>query len=202
MAKFIHVVLKLPISVYKLLAFGKEVLGALTGNPQFSNLPPAFATLGQRTADLQKALDEGSAAERLAAQEALRETLKHLAHYVQSVAESQAGTPDLLAIKALVESAGMHLRAVTPPPKQVFAAKYGPVSGSVDLTAPSSSKRDPHEWQISADQITWTSLPSTRQAKTQVTGLPVGVAQHFRHRTLTKDGASAWSDPTIMLVVK
>ncbi len=202
MAKFIHVVLKLPAAVYMLLAFAKGVLGALTGNPQFSNLPPAFAFLGPRIADLEKALAEGSTAERLAAKEALRETLKHLANYVQSVAESQAGTPDLLAIEALVDSVGMRLRAVNPPPKQVFAAKYGPVPGSVDLTAPSSPKRDPHEWQISADQLTWTNLPSTRRAKTQVTGLPLGVAQHFRHRTLTKDGPSAWSDPTIMLVVR
>ena len=56
--------------------------------------------------------------------------------------------------------------------------------------------------QISPDQLTWTSLPGTRRAKTRVTGLPVGVAQHFRHRLLTKDGFTAWSDPTVMLVVK
>jgi hypothetical protein len=202
MAKFIHVVLKLPTSIYKLLAHGKELLEALNGNPQFSNLPPAYAALGKRIGDLQKAIDQGTAAERRAAAEALRETLRQLAGYVQSVAEGQSGTPDLLAIQALVESAGMHLRIVRPPPKLVFAAKHGAVSGSVDLTAPASPKRDPHEWQMSEDQLTWTSLPTTQQARTQVTGLPVGVVRYFRHRIITKDGPGAWSDPTVMLVVR
>jgi hypothetical protein len=72
----------------------------------------------------------------------------------------------------------------------------------VTLTAPASRKGDPHEWQYSADQVTWTVIPGTRQAKTTVSGLPVGVALHFRHRTLTKDGYSEWSDPTVMIVIK
>jgi len=35
-----------------------------------------------------------------------------------------------------------------------------------------------------------------------VAGLPIGVAHYFRHRVLTKDGYSEWSDPVVMLVVK
>jgi hypothetical protein len=202
MAKFIHVILLLPTVLYKLLAFAKTVLGAMSGNPQFSNPSPSLATLGQRITDLEKALDHGTAGERHAAGEALKETLKHLADYVQTIAENQPGALDLLAVKALVESVGMRLRTVTPRPKLVFSAKYGPAAGSVELTAPASPKRDPHEWQVSTDQLTWASLPSTRGAKTRVTGLPVGVAHHFRHRLLTKAGYTEWSDPTVMLVVK
>jgi hypothetical protein len=36
---------------------------------------------------------------------------------------------------------------------------------------------------------------------TRVTGLPIGVAHYFRHRTVTKTGYSDWSDP-IMIVVR
>ena len=201
MAKFIHVVLKTKSSLHKLLLFAKLVLAAMTGNPAFPSPSPTLATLEQRIKDLEKALG-GTGSDRSAALEALRETLQHLADYVQTVAEAQSGTADILAIQALVESAGMRLRKVGVHPKAVFAADYGPVPGSVDLTAPSSPQRDTHDWGVSTDQHTWTALPSTRKARTRVTGLPVGVPHHFRHRLLTKDGYTEWSDPTIMLVVK
>lgn len=161
-----------------------------------------LGTLEQRIKNLEAALSKGTSADRRAAQEALRSTLNHLGDDVQTIVEEQSDTPDLLAIQALVESVGMRLRKVGDHPKKVFAVRYGPVPGSVDLTAPASPQRDTHEWQIRSDQGDWTSLPSTRQAKAQVTGLPVGVAQHFRHRLLTKDGYTEWSDPTIMIVVK
>jgi hypothetical protein len=122
--------------------------------------------------------------------------------HVQGVAETAAGTVDLLAIQALVESSGMSLRKVGVPPKAVFAANYGPVPASVDLTAPASPKRDTHDWEVSTDQVNWKALPSTRQASTRVMGLPVGVPHHFRHRVLTKDGTTEWSDPTVMIIVR
>jgi hypothetical protein len=206
MAKFIHVALKLPSSVFELLAFARHVLTLMTGNPKFASASSALVTLSQRISEMEAALAQGTAAQRRAAREALRETLAHLGNQVQSVAETQAGTPDLLAIAALVESAGMKLRKVGGHPKLVFAAKWGSVPGSVPgsvhLTAPASLERDTHEWQVSTDQLTWKALPGTRQAKTQVDGLPVGVTHYFRHRLLTKDGYSEWSDPTLVLVVR
>jgi len=201
MARYIHVVLKLPSKIIKLLLLAKAVLTAMTGNASFPNPSPSLDTLDQRVTKLEAAIASGTAAERRAACEALRETLLHLGDYVQSVAESQAGSVDILAVQALVETAGMKLRKVGARAKQVFAAASGPDPGSVDLTAPASPDRDPHEWQDSADASTWTSLPSTRKARTRVTGLPAGAPHYFRHRTLTKDGHTAWSDP-VMIVVK
>ena len=202
MAKFIHVVLKLPSRSAKLLLFAQLVLDAMTGNPRFPNPSPPLTSLDAAIKVMEGVLKKGTATERSAAAAVLREILLHLADHVQTVAETQAGTVDLTAIQVVVESAGMRLRKVGVRPKAIFDALYGPFAGSVDLTAPASPKRDPHEWAMSTDQHSWTALPGTRRAKTRVTGLPVGVTHYFRHRTLTKDGFSGWSDPTVMIVVR
>jgi hypothetical protein len=203
MARFIHIVLRLPSQLAKLLIFAKAVLAAMSNNPSFSNAAALLATLADRIQALEKVL-KGSAAERRAAREAVCEALEHLRDHVQVVAETAppGGTVDLSAVQALVQGAQMDLRKVGAHPKLVFAAKHGPIPGSVDLTAPRSTQRDPHEWAVSTDQQTWTALPSTRQAKTRVTGLPIGMPHYFRHRLLTKDGYTQWSDPTVMIIVK
>ncbi len=201
MAKYIHVVLRLPPRVAQLLVFAKLVLAALTGNPHFTNPSPALTNLDAAIKALEAVL-KGNGADRKAAVTALKDTLQHLADYVQLIAETQAGTVDIAGIQALVESANMRLRKVSPRQKAAFGASYGPVPGSVDLTAPASRAGDPHEWSVSTDQHTWTVLPTTRKAATQVTGLPVGVMHYFRHRLLTKDGPTEWSDPFATIVVK
>ena len=206
MAKYIHVVLKVPKPRRNLYTYAKIVRKSLAGNPGFSTAD--LAVLDARIEILNQAetaaghREPGAAAACAAAREAVRQELNHLRDFVQGVLEEQAGTVDLKGIQALVESAAMDLRKVSVRAKAVFGATYGAVAGSVNLTAPASRQRDPHEWQHSADQLTWLVLPSTRQARTTVTGLPVGVAQHFRHRTLTKGGYTEWSDPTVALVVR
>lgn len=201
MARYIFVVLRAPSQLAKLLLFAKAVWTAMSGNPNFPNAGQLLAILDDRILSLEKAMNT-NAADRRAARGALGEALSHLADHVQGVAETAVGTVDIVAIRAMVLSAGLDLRKVNATQKAVFAAKYGPVPGSVDLTAPRSRARDPHEWQVSTDQITWVSLQTTRQASTRVTGLPIGVTHHFRHRLLTKDGYTEWSDPTVMIVVK
>ena len=47
---------------------------------------------------------------------------------------------------------------------------------------------------------TWVSAPSSLQAKTTVTGLPVGTSVLFRYRTLTKTGEGDWSQGLALLV--
>jgi hypothetical protein len=205
MAKFIHVVLKLPKSARRLYIYAQVVLKALTGNPSFAavNLVALTAAiLALSKAETAAGHGEpGSAAACASAREAVRQELNHLRDFVQGVLETQVGTIDLTAIRAMVVTAAMDLRKVTARAKLAFGAMYGDVPGSVDLTAP-ASPRDTHEWQHSADQLNWTAAPATRRAKTTVTGLPIGVAHYFRHRTLTKTGYTPWSDPVAMLVVK
>lgn len=201
MAKYIHIALHLPSQIAKLLLFAKAVYAAMNGNPNYPNATGLLAILKDRILSMEKAMTT-NAGDRLAARGALGEALEHLGDHVQGVAETAVGSVDIAAIRAMILNAGLDLRKVGAHQKAVFAAKYGPVPGSVDLTAPRSRARDPHEWGVSTDQITWVSLPPTRQASTRVTDLPVGVPHHFRHRLLTKDGYTEWSDPTVMIVVK
>jgi hypothetical protein len=202
MAKFVHVVLKMPKPFAKLLIFAKAVLTAMTGNTKFPNATALVAALAAAVTALDKAINGGTSTDRLAAREAVRDALEHVADNVQGVAEEgNGGTVDISAIRALVESAGLALRKVGTRPKLTLGAKNGPSSGSVILTAPANPKRDPHEWQNSTDQHTWSPLSSSLKAKVTVTGLPVGVTEYFRHRSLTKAGYTDWSDP-IMIVVK
>jgi hypothetical protein len=201
MAKYVHVALHLPSQCALLLIHAKKVLAALTDNPNFLGLAPLLPGLADKILGLDEAMT-GTAAARCAAREALKEELMHLADDVQAVAETSTGTTDLSAIRALVKSAEMDLRKATGRPRAVFAAKYGPVQGSVDLTAPRSRHREPHEWQFSIDQLTWIAVTPTLQASTRVTGLAIGVPHHFRHRLLTKTGYTEWSDPTVMIVVR
>jgi len=203
MAKYIHVVLRVPRPRYKLFTYGKGVSTCLTGNPRYPaiDVGPLDASL-LALSDAETASGLGAASAKAAAREVVMQELEHLRGQVQRVLEGQTGTADLNAIEAMAESAGMDLRRVVARPRAVFAAMYGDAPGSVKLTAPASRKRDTHEWAHSGDGLTWTGLPGTRQASTTVTGLPVGATQHFRHRLLTKDGYTEWSDPTVMIVVK
>jgi hypothetical protein len=207
MAKYVHVSLDLPASRGKTLIYAKTVLEVLTGNANFVNPSPSLLVFEAKIAVLDELevkarnREPGAASARDAAREQVREHLFHTRDYVQGVVETLSGTVDLGAVRAVVESVAMRLRKVSRPAKFVFAAKPGEEAGSVDLTAPASKKRDTHEWQHSGDQETWESVVGTRQARTTITGLPVGQVRYFRHRLLTKDGPTAWCAP-VMLMVK
>src|SRR5689334_2323444 len=101
MARFIHVVLRLPSPILKFLLYAKKVFLAVTGNPNFPGAGALLGDLDSRIKAMDKALS-GTAKQRRAAREALREALDHLAEHVQVVAEASAGTVDLSAIQALV----------------------------------------------------------------------------------------------------
>jgi hypothetical protein len=205
MAKYVHVVLDEP-ALNKTLVYSKTVFAALTGNVNFPSLLsslPAFdvkiQVLDAAEVKASKKLS-GAAAARDAAREQVRECLFHTRDQVQGVAETLVGTVDLLAVRALVATAAMSLRTVSPRQKQVFSAQPGHVSGSADLTAPASRKRDTHDWQHSANQQDWTSVDSTLAARTTITGLAVNTPHYFRHRLLTKDGYTEWCAPILLMV--
>ena len=201
MARYVHIAENLPSKYEKLLIFAQLVLQSLTGNVKFPNAP-GLDKLATVIKALHTALSKGTGAERKAAAEAVREVLGDLADWVEVSARAMVDTLDLSAIQAAVESTGFGLRKRSPRQKYVFGASYGPTTGSVDLTAPPSRARDPHEWQMSVNGKDWVSLPGTRKAKTRVENLPVGVTHAFRHRTLTKAGYTEWSDPVATIVVR
>ena len=101
----------------------------------------------------------------------------------------------------IIQSAGIAVRKVPLRATRVFGAKPGLVSGSAKLTATIAARRASYDWEYSIDGgKTWVSAPSTLQAKTTITGLPVGTSVLFRYRTLTKTGEGDWSQGLSLLV--
>jgi hypothetical protein len=204
MAKYVHVVLNMPKPKYKILIYAKVVFDALTDNPSFQAPSPVLSLFEAKIQALDKLETDaahrvpGAASARNAAREQVREHLFHTCGYVQGVAETLSGTVDLLAVRAVVESAGMGLKKVAAHARLAFAAKQGAAAGSVDLTAPASRSRDTHEWEHSENQLDWTRVDGTRQARTTIVGLPVGTPLYFRHRLLTKSGCTEWCEPIVL----
>ena len=122
--------------------------------------------------------------------------LQQLRGYVQAVADA---TPEDGA--AIIQSAGMPVRKLPVRTARTFAAKQGALSGTAKITAASAGPRSAYDWQSSTDGgKTWINAPSTIQAKTTITGLPVGSPVQFRYRPVTRTGEGDWSQVVVLLV--
>jgi beta-xylosidase len=75
-----------------------------------------------------------------------------------------------------------------------------PVPGTAHLVAKSAGHRSTYEWQYSFDQKTWTAMPVTLQAKTDVGGLTSGTTYAFRVHPVLKAGEAMWSQVVVRLI--
>jgi hypothetical protein len=198
----VFVVLKLPLPVTQLIKVAQAIITALTNNQHIPNPNPPLATLNPALDAVVKteAATKTRAAGTVAARNVARTSLLSLLHAtkanVQQVADAN---PD--QAEAIITSAGMGVRKATTRTKPPFAAKQGPVSGSVRVAAKAAALRASYEWEWSGDGgKTWTPVPPTLQAKTEVIGLPVATTVQFRYRAITRTGAGDWSQPTSLLV--
>jgi hypothetical protein len=194
-------VLKLSPRVKNVITFAQSVATAMEGNSSFPTPNPPLTTLNADIAALVTAeaavlaRTKGAAETRDAKLAIVRADLEHERDYVQGVADSNVSTAE-----SIIESAGMSVKKVTLHPKEAFTVKPGSVSGSVTLIAKAAAHRASYDWQQSLDQKTWTDLPSTLQAKTEVTGLTPGSTYSFRFRAVTKTGEGDFSQIVSLLV--
>ena len=196
------VTLKLPSANTLLITFAKAILVAMTNNKatfpsptptlaQFSNDIDAFDA--SETAAQTKA--KGAAAIRDEKRKKLISDLHQLVAYVQQIANL---APEQAA--SIIESAGMTVRKTGSRNKADLAVKQAATSGSVNLVAKATKGSRAHEWQLSTDGKTWTSAPTSTQAKTSIGNVPTGAIVYFRHRAVTKAGPGAWSATVSMAV--
>lgn len=197
-----NVSLKMPAKVADFIAYATGVAHAMTNNPAFPTPVPALSALSAAVSDLQAAETlaltraKGTAAARNDKRAVVVSLLRQLGGYVQAIAD---GTPENGA--TIIQSAGIPVRKVTVRATRVFGAKAGPVTGSAKLTATVAARRASYEWEYSTDGgKTWVGAPSTLQAKTTVTGLPVGTSVLFRYKGVTKTGEGDWSQGLALLV--
>ncbi len=195
--------LAIPEKVADLLFFATNVAQKMTGNPHFPSPTPTVAALDAAVADLHSAQTSvlarmpGAATVRDDKRTVLVSLLQQLRGYVQAIADA---TPENAA--AIIESAGLGVRKMPAHARRTFAAKHGPLSGSVTVTAPNAGPRSSYEWQYSTDGgKTWVTAPATTQGRTTITGLPAAATVQFRYLAVTpKGGQGDWSQPVSLIV--
>jgi hypothetical protein len=196
-------VLNLPRPIAIVISIARAIIIALTGNAAFPTPVPTLAAVSAAITDLENAQAvaltrvKGAAQTRNQKLAALVTLLRQLRDYVQTVADA---SPDSAA--ALIHSAAMNVRKVSLAGKRVFSVKQGALSGAVSILAPAAGPRASYEWEMSADGgKTWQPLPPTMPSRTTASGLQPATTYAFRYRSVTKAGASDWSQP-ITIVVK
>ena len=170
------------------------VVTMMTSN---KNLPTPTPPLAQLTAhlDLLVAAEElahkggmGAVEQRDVALGAVRNDMRLLKAYVQSVADANATEAE-----SLIKSAGMDVKKKRTRTKPSVEARWGKAPGTVVIEAKALPPPVQYRWQMSTDQNTWTDLPETFKAKVTVSGLTPVTVYHFRLRTVTNDGLSSSS---------
>ena len=194
--------LKLPKPIGALITFAAGIVTAMTGNPAFPSPIPALALVTAAIAALQLAETDaltrakGTAAVRNDKRAALVDLLEQLRAYIQAQANA---TPENGV--AIIQSAGLAVRKTPTHGTRTFTANPGPVSGAVKLYTKSAGARSAYLWEYSTDGgKTWVAAPVTVQARTTITGLPVGATVLFRVQPVSKTGEADWSQVITHLV--
>ncbi len=196
------VTLSLPRRVPAIITYVQAVLAAMTNNPNFPTPLPALSAVSAALTALQSAESQalsrmkGAVVVRNDKKAALVALLQALRAYIQTTADAD---PENSA--AIIKSSGLPLKKVAVHKPRVFTIKPGAMSGSVEMLAASAARRASYLWGYSIDGgKTWTEVGPTLQAKTTVSGLPVGTMVQFRYRGVTRTGAADWSQPISFLV--
>ena len=123
--------------------------------------------------------------------------MRGLQMYVQTLADN---APDIATAKAIINASGFDLKPHGIHTKDALKATHGKVSGTVQLAAKAVAKAGAYEWQMSNDNINWTSLPTTIETKTKVTALTPGSIVYFRCRAVKKTGVENWTQAVSIVV--
>jgi hypothetical protein len=197
------VVLNIPRLTKDFITYARAVNAALQGNNNFPNPTP---TLDAFAADI-TALEEaetnaatravGAVALRDAKKRRVKEDLNQLRSYVQSVVTTTASPIDAAA---MVKSAFMSIRKPTTRNVPEISAKNADVSGKVILAARSLGPSVVYSWEHSLDQSSWTPIPDTMKARTEVSGLTPHSKHYFRFSPLTRAGRQDYSQVVSLFV--
>jgi hypothetical protein len=195
------IVLKLPKSTTSLSLFAHSVVGAMTDEPWFPDPSPSLDAVTATVRDLDAAeaarltRRKGTKETRNEKATAVRTDLRHLAAYVQAVADQNPAHAEVI-----IAAAGMTPKRPSIRNKQPLAASDGATSGTVVLRAKALGDRIAYGWYLSLDGETWTFIRQTMQASTVVTGLTPGRVYFFQLRPVTIHGPGKATDVVSLLV--
>jgi fibronectin type III domain protein len=191
-------------SVPEKVARGREIIAALTENPDFPTPTPTIATLTAVTNDLATAFQEQEVAKQQAAtktaaknekEDIFDRTFSQSAAYVESVAGDN---------QTLIRSAGMATRSVAVSSAGKASTPVslnttnGDADGEVDLSWEPVSGAKSYVIEISNDPPTdksWTHAGVSTKSSWTASRLTSGTRYWFRVAAVGTGGQSGWSDP-------
>lgn len=191
------------LSTIEKAAKARQIVTAMTGNPNFATPHPTLAQVTAATDELDAAYSDAQAARQTAMtktsilrekEDALEGVLRHLAAYIESV-----GGDD----ESKILSAGVNLRSAnnsTPslaPPGSLTATE-GDHDGEIDLTWDKVKGAKTYVVERSADPpspASWSHEAVALKSSATVNGLASGSRYWFRVAAVLSSGQSGWSDP-------
>jgi hypothetical protein len=193
-AKRATVVLKLSKkTVTQLITDAKSYEDAMTKNVgTFPNPNPAFSSIDTLIINLQAATvaaknhAKGTTAARNVARKALENALRVLAHYFESVANSNPENAEVI-----VQLANMSIRTRKTPGKNDFNMLTGKNAGELIMLAKSEKGSATYNFEISTDisnAANWKSVQNKTSARAVITGLITGTRYFGRVSRSDKTG--------------
>jgi hypothetical protein len=191
------------LSVPEKIAKLRQIITALTGNPDFPHPVPPLATLTAGTDDLETTYTTTQAHKHawkgsLSNQATKEDTMVQLVSQIVSYVESVAGPNE-----ALIASAGMTPRAVggpstLPDVPSDMDATIGNHEGELDLSWDAVSGARSYLIQQTTDPnaaSSWTHAGTSTKSSITINGLTSGTRYWFRVSAVGAAGQSGWSDP-------
>ena len=196
-------VIKMPVKIGDRIIRLQQTESKLTNNTYFpTGWLASTLNLAQFTADALAYINaETSVKNHVAGAVGLRnaayQTIKADLQLILAMVQGKANA-NLAIAEAIIGSVGFFVRNGNGKQKKQNAAFNTQILGTVTLTADGAGH---HEWQMSKDMVTITSLPATTTSETHVSGLNTGDVWYFRnHKVNSKKTTYNWS-PWIQLKV-
>jgi hypothetical protein len=196
------------LSLAERFARCRQIITAMTGNPNFPTPNPPLATITTALNDAEAASNAAQAARQDAKAKTVTQNdkddfasglMNQLAAYVESIAGGD---------ESIIRSAGMDTKAVgsaptsIPNPPENLNTTAGDRDGEIDLSWEAVAGAKSYVIEQSADPPTDTSWGhasvSTRSSQT-IDGLKSGTRYWFRVAAVNGVGQSGWSDPSMKI---
>lgn len=186
------------------IAKARQIVAALTGNPDFPDPTPAIPVLNNAIEGLETAFVASQAARqdaktRTTEQNSAEDTLDRLFSQSASYVEAVAGDNE-----SLIQSAAMDLRVAAvstneaPGAPAALSATGGDHDGEIDLTWDTTPGSRSYIIEKSLDPPTptsWAHAGVSTRSRITINNLTSGSRYWFRVAAINSNGQSGWSDP-------
>jgi len=195
------------LSPTETVAKARQIITALTGNPDYATPHPALTLITTAADDVETAITDVQAAKQTVATkqsiqhnklDALEGLLRQLAGYIESVAGDD---------EAKILSAGVSVRTTTTSTPTVttptaLSASEGSHEGEVNLSWDKVKGAKSYVIERTTDPqvaTSWVHAAVSLKASATISGLTSGTRYWFRVAAVMTGGQSGWSDPAVRL---